>query len=48
MLAKTGIDRLDELTKGGIPYGENVLVYAPPFIGRDTIIKRFALSLIHI
>ncbi|RLF44438.1 MAG: hypothetical protein DRN29_08435 [Thermoplasmata archaeon] len=44
MLAKTGIDRLDELLKGGVPYGENVLVYAPPFIGRDIIIKRFALS----
>lgn len=44
MLAKTGIDRLDELLKGGIPYGENVLTYAPPFIGRDTIIKRFAFS----
>jgi len=44
MFAKTGIDRLDELLKGGIPYGENVLAYAPPFIGRDTLIKRFAFS----
>ena len=44
MLAKIGIDRLDELMKGGIPQGENVLVYAPPFIGRDTIIKNFAFS----
>lgn len=44
MLAKTGIDRLDELMKGGVPQGVNVLAYAPPFIGRDTIIKRFAFS----
>jgi len=29
MLAKTGIDRLDELLKGGIPLKSNVLVYAP-------------------
>jgi len=44
MLAKTGIDRLDELLKGGIPVKSNVLVYAPPFIGREIILKRFALS----
>ena len=44
MLAKTGIDRLDELLRGGIPLKSNVLVYAPPFIGREIILKRFALS----
>ncbi len=44
MLAKTGIDRLDELLKGGIPIKSNVLVYAPPFIGKEIILKRFALS----
>jgi len=44
MLAKTGIVRLDELLKGGIPLKSNVLVYAPPFIGREIILKRFALS----
>ncbi|KAA0010951.1 MAG: hypothetical protein FE041_04775 [Thermoplasmata archaeon] len=44
MLAKTGIDRLDELLKGGIPLKSNVLVYAPPFIGKEIILKRFALS----
>ena len=47
MLAKTGIVRLDELLKGGIPLKSNVLVYAPPFIGKDIILKRFALSGIH-
>ncbi|RLF47031.1 MAG: hypothetical protein DRN29_03635 [Thermoplasmata archaeon] len=44
MLAKTGIDRLDELLKGGIPLKSNVLIYSPPFIGREIILKRFALS----
>jgi len=44
MLAKTGIDRLDELLKGAIPLKSNVLVYAPPFIGKEIILKRFALS----
>ncbi len=44
MLAKTGIDRLDELLKGGIPLKSNVLIYAPPFIGKEIILKRFALS----
>jgi len=44
MLAKTGIERLDELLKGGIPQKSNVLVYSPPFIGKEIILKRFALS----
>ncbi len=44
MLAKTGIERLDELLKGGIPLKSNVLVYSPPFIGKEIILKRFALS----
>lgn len=44
MLAKTGIDRIDELLKGGIPVKSNVLVYATPFIGKEIILKRFAIS----
>ncbi|HEC88362.1 MAG TPA: hypothetical protein ENI52_03500, partial [Thermoplasmata archaeon] len=44
MLAKTGIDRIDELLKGGIPVKSNVLIYATPFIGKEIILKRFALS----
>jgi KaiC/GvpD/RAD55 family RecA-like ATPase len=44
MLTKTGVDRLDELLKGGIPVKSNVVVYAPPFIGKEIILKRFALS----
>ncbi len=44
MLSKTGIDRLDELLKGGLPTGTNNLLYAPPFIGKETILNNFALS----
>ena len=44
MLVKTGIERLDELLKGGIPATTNTLLYAPPFIGKDTILKHFVLS----
>jgi len=44
MLVKTGIDRLDELLKGGIPFRSNVLVYANPFIGKDILLTRFALA----
>jgi len=44
MLVKIGIDRLDELLKGGIPEVTNTLLYAPPFIGKETILKNFVLS----
>jgi len=44
MLVKTGIDRLDELLKGGIPAVTNTLLYAPPFIGKETILKNFVSS----
>ncbi|MDD3492652.1 MAG: RAD55 family ATPase [Candidatus Thermoplasmatota archaeon] len=44
MLVKTGIDRLDELLKDGLPAVTNTLLYAPPFIGKETILKSFALT----
>ena len=44
MLIKTGIDRLDELLKGGIPFRSNVLVYANPFIGKDILLKKVAAA----
>ena len=44
MLVKTGIDRLDELLKGGIPFRSNVLVYATPFIGKEILLTRFAAA----
>ena len=42
--AKTGIGRLDELLRGGIPLQSNILVYGPPFIGKDVLLNRFALT----
>jgi len=44
MLIETGIDRLDELLKGGLPPVTNTLLYAAPFIGKDTIAKHYALA----
>ncbi len=31
---KTGNQRLDDLLLGGIPFGSNILIHGPPFIGR--------------
>ena len=44
MLIKTGIDRLDELLKGGVPFRSNVLIYANPFIGKDILMKKIAMA----
>ncbi len=40
----TGIRRLDELLGGGIPPGRIALVYGPPFVGKETLAKRFFLE----
>ncbi len=39
--AKTGNPRLDDLLLGGIPFGSNVLVYGPPFVGKETMVDQF-------
>ncbi len=39
--AKSGIDRLDDLLLGGIPFGSNVLYVGPPFIGKETAMLLF-------
>ncbi len=39
--AKTGIMRLDDLLMGGIPFGSNVLIYGPPFTGKEVVVNRF-------
>jgi len=44
MLIKTGIERLDELMKGGIPAVTNTMLYSPPFIGKENILNKFVLS----
>ncbi|MDQ1371909.1 MAG: ATPase protein [Candidatus Thermoplasmatota archaeon] len=33
---KTGIERLDDLLLGGMPFSSNVLFVGPPFIGKET------------
>jgi len=38
---KTGDRRLDDLLLGGIPFGTNVLIYGPPFTGKDITISAF-------
>jgi len=38
---KTGNPRLDDLLLGGIPFGANVLIYGPPFIGKETLVNQF-------
>jgi len=38
---KTGNSRLDDLLLGGIPFGANVLIHGPPFIGKEVMISQF-------
>lgn len=38
---KTGTPRLDDLLLGGIPFGSNVLIYGPPFTGKEVIVNAF-------
>lgn len=38
---KTGTPRLDDLLLGGIPFGSNVQIYGPPFVGKEIIVNTF-------
>ncbi|UCE91236.1 MAG: hypothetical protein JSV90_07425 [Methanobacteriota archaeon] len=38
---KTGIERLDDLLLGGMPFAANVLYVGPPFIGKETATMLF-------
>ena len=38
---KTGNSRLDDLLLGGIPFGSNVLIHGPPFVGKEVMIAQF-------
>jgi KaiC/GvpD/RAD55 family RecA-like ATPase len=38
---KTGNDRLDDLLLGGIPFGSNVLIHGPPFVGKEVMVNQF-------
>ena len=39
--AKTGSPRLDDLLLGGIPFGSNVSVYGPAYVGKEVIVNAF-------
>jgi KaiC/GvpD/RAD55 family RecA-like ATPase len=39
--AKTGNARLDDLLYGGIPFGSNIMVHGPPFIGKEVLVNAF-------
>ena len=38
---KTGTSRLDDLLLGGMPFGTNVLIYGPPFTGKEVLVNAF-------
>ncbi len=38
---KTGTARLDDLLMGGIPFSSNVLIYGPPFTGKEVLVSVF-------
>lgn len=38
---KTGISRLDDLLLGGIPFGSNVSIYGPAYVGKEIIVNIF-------
>ena len=39
--AKTGNPVWTNLLMGGVPFGSNVLVYGPPFVGKETMVCQF-------
>ena len=38
---KTGTTRLDDLLLGGMPFGTNVMIYGPPFTGKEVLVNAF-------
>lgn len=40
----TGVRRLDELLKGGLPEKSAALVYGPPFVGKEVLVRQFILT----
>lgn len=41
---KTGIPRLDDMLLGGVPFGSNVMIWGPPFTGKQILINRFVIE----
>lgn len=42
--AKTGNARFDDLLLGGIPFGSNVMIHGPPFVGKEIMIGQFIME----
>jgi KaiC/GvpD/RAD55 family RecA-like ATPase len=42
--AKTGNSRFDDLLLGGIPFGSNIMIHGPPFVGKDVMIGQFIME----
>ena len=38
---RTGIPRLDDLLFGGIPFGSNVSIYGPAYVGKEVVVNIF-------
>lgn len=38
---KTGNPRLDDLLLGGVPFGSNILIHGPPFVGKEVMVNQF-------
>jgi len=38
---RTGISRLDDLLYGGVPFGSNVSIYGPAYIGKEVVVNLF-------
>ncbi|MGB2581730.1 MAG: ATPase domain-containing protein, partial [Thermoplasmata archaeon] len=41
---KTGIERMDDLLLGGMPFASNVMFVGPPFIGKETAMHLFVVE----
>jgi KaiC/GvpD/RAD55 family RecA-like ATPase len=39
--AHTGNARMDDLLMGGIPFGSNIMLYGPPFVGKEVLMGGF-------
>lgn len=39
---KSGTPRLDDLLYGGVPVGAQVVIYGPPFVGKEVVMNAFA------
>ncbi|HLE46976.1 MAG TPA: RAD55 family ATPase [Candidatus Thermoplasmatota archaeon] len=44
MKLATGVRRLDEQLKGGLPERSSTLLYGPPFIGKEVLLRQFLLT----